>query len=116
VSARDTELAAFASVQRGLEEFTTERDRLVALGRNHELWSILIKALAGDANKLPAALKSQLIDIAAWSMRYSTLAILHDLPVAPLIDVNRNIAEGLAAQTVNTPVAAPEALVAAISA
>ena len=116
MSARDTELAAFASVIRGLEDHQTERDRLVALGRNHELWSILIKVLASDSNKLPDALKSQLIDLAAWSMRYSTLAILHDLPVAPLIDVNRNIAEGLAAQAQTAPAAASEALSSAISA
>ncbi len=116
MSARDTELAAFASVTRGLEEFTTERDRLTALGRNHELWSILIKALASDANRLPDTLKSQLIDIAAWSMRYSTLAILHNLPLAPLIEVNRNIAEGLAAQARSEPVVASESLVGEVSA
>jgi flagellar protein FlaF len=106
-------LAAFAAVIRGLEEHKTERDRLVALGRNHELWSILIKALAGGANKLPDALKSQLMDLAAWSMRYSTLAILHKLPLAPLIEVNRNIAEGLAAQVQVEPFAPSQAIVAA---
>ncbi len=109
-------MAAFAAVIRGLEEHKTERDRLVALGRNHELWSILIKALAGGANKLPDALKSQLMDLAAWSMRYSTLAILHNLPLAPLIEVNRNIAEGLAAQARSEPVVASESLVGAVSA
>lgn len=98
VSARDTELSAFAAVIRGLEQPETDRDRIRALGRNHDLWSILIKALAADANKLPDALKAQLIGLAAWSMRYSTLAILHKLPLEPLITVNRNVADGLAQQ------------------
>jgi hypothetical protein len=49
-------------------------------------------------------------------MRYSTLAILHKLPLEPLIEVNRNIADGLAAQVRSAPVVAGEALSAAISA
>lgn len=109
-------MAAFASVIRGLEAPNTEHDRLVALGRNHELWSILIKALASDTNKLPDGLKSQLMDLAAWSMRYSTLAILHNLSVTPLIDVNRNIADGLAAQAQFALVVVPEAVMAATTA
>jgi flagellar protein FlaF len=80
------------------------------------MWSTLVKALATDANKLPNGLKSQLIDLAAWSMRYSTLAILHDLPVAPLIAVNRNVTDGLSAQARAVPAATGAALSAAISA
>lgn len=116
VSARDTELAAFATVTRGLVDIKSEPDRLRALGRNHELWSILIKALASEANKLPESLKAQLIDLAAWAMRYSTLAMLHKLPIEPLVTVNRNIADGLAEQAQTPPVAASESLAAAISA
>jgi flagellar protein FlaF len=97
-SARDTELAAFAAVTRALEDDPHGMPRVRALGQNHALWSILIKALAVDSNPLPQALKAQLIDLAAWSMRYSTLAILHPLPVEPLLEINRNIAAGLAAQ------------------
>jgi flagellar protein FlaF len=115
-SARDTELAAFAAVTRALEEDAPGMPRVRALGRNHALWSTLIKALAMDSNPLPQALKGQLIDLAAWSMRYSTLAILHPLPVGPLIDVNRNIAEGLAAQVRGGAMAAADAVPKAVSA
>lgn len=90
--------------------------RVLALGRNHALWSILIKALAMESNPLPLVLKAQLIDLAAWSMRYSTLAILHHLPVAPLIEVNRNIADGLAAQVRGGAVSAQDAIPKALSA
>ena len=55
---------------------------------------------------MPEGIKTQLISLGLWSMRYSTLATLKDLPITPLLDVNRNIVSGLAAQ-VPTPTAAP---------
>jgi flagellar protein FlaF len=98
LSARETELAAFGAITRGLLEADTAEKRIRALGRNHNLWSTLMKDLALEGNALPTALKNQLLSLAAWSMRYSTLAILHDIPIQPLIDVNRNIAAGLELQ------------------
>ena len=98
LSARETEQAAFANIIRGLEEADTDTKRIRTLGRNHDLWSALVKDLAMESNKLPAALKSGLIELGLWSMRYSTLAILKKLPLEPLITVNRNIADGLALQ------------------
>lgn len=77
--------------------------RIRALGRNHDLWSMLVKDLARQGNKLPETLKSELISLGLWSMRYSTVAILNDLPLAPLIEVNRNVAAGIAGQTSNIP-------------
>ncbi len=59
---------------------------------------MLIKDLALQGNKLPEALKANLIALGLWSMRYSTAAILQKLPVQPLINVNRNIAGGIADQ------------------
>jgi flagellar protein FlaF len=103
VSGRETELAAFGAITRGLEEADTPAARIRALGRNHDLWSMLMKDLALQENALPAELKTQLIDLAAWAMRYSTLAILQDIPIQPLIVVNRNIAEGLAQQKSASP-------------
>jgi flagellar protein FlaF len=73
--------------------------RVRALGRNHLLWSILVKDLALDENALASGLKSQLIELGLWSMRYSTLAMLKDLSLEPLIEVNRNILDGLQSQT-----------------
>ena len=57
-----------------------------------------MKDIALEANLLPTDIKSNLITLGAWSMRYSTLAILQDLPIQPLIDVNRNVADGIAQQ------------------
>jgi hypothetical protein len=67
---------------------------------------MLIKDLSLQGNRLPEALKAQLIGLGLWSMRYSTLAILNKLPLEPLIEVNRNIADGIAQQA-SHPAAGP---------
>ena len=108
-------MAAFASITRGLEEAVSPTERIRALGRNHDLWSTLLKDLALESNPLPAGLKGQLIGLAAWSMQYSTLAILHNHPIQPLINVNRNVADGLALQKSAPPPANP-ALTSAVTA
>ena len=99
VPARATEIAAFRAVIRLLESARDESERIRALGKNHELWSLLVKDLALAGNGLPEPLKAQLLGLGLWSMRYSTLAILQNLPVDPVVEINRNIAEGLAQQT-----------------
>lgn len=91
-------MAAFGAVIRNLQEAPPGPARIRALGNNHNLWSTLVKDMAVASNRLPEALKTELIRLGAWSMRYSTLAILHNLPVEPLIAVNRNIADGIAQQ------------------
>ena len=93
-----TEQWAFESVTWGIENADTSPKRIRALGHNHDLWSTLVKDLVQDGNRLPPAVKNELIGLGMWSMRYSTLAILHDLPLQPLIAVNLNIADGLAQQ------------------
>ncbi len=99
VSGRDTECAAFSMVNRDLGSCTNGPSRVRALGRNHALWSLLLKDLALAENRLPQDLKTQLIGLAFWSMRYSTLAMSKPLPADPLIEVNQNVVEGLLAQT-----------------
>ncbi len=69
-----------------------------AVGRNHTLWSLLLKDLALAENRLPDSIKTGLITVGLWSMRYSTLALLKDLSLQPLIEVNRNVLDGLMAQ------------------
>jgi flagellar protein FlaF len=103
---REIELTAFGLVNRLLAEPQDERRRVKALGKNHELWSLLVKDLARTGNALPAVLKQQLVALGFWSMQYSVKAMCERLPVEPLIEVNRNIAEGLRAQEA-APAATP---------
>ena len=86
-------------INRELAGCTQGADRTRAVGRNHSLWSILVKDLAMAENRLPAGVKTHLIGLGLWSMRYSTLALLRDVPLEPLIAVNQNVLDGLVEQT-----------------
>ena len=99
ISGRETERAAFNMVTRELATCRDGQTRVRALGRNHAMWSALVRDLGLAENAMPDHLKTQLIGLGLWSMRYSTQALLEPLPVQPLIDVNRNIAEGLSTQS-----------------
>ena len=99
-------MAAFNLVTKDLEEISGSASRIRALGRNHDLWSLLVKDLALAENRLPVPLKTELINTGLWCMRYSTLAVLNDLPIEPLTTVNRNILAGLLEQVSNAPVSA----------
>ncbi len=98
LSGRETEIAAFRTTLQALEAANDEAGRIRSLGRNHDLWSALVKDLALDDNALPAGIKQSLIALGLWSMQYSTAAILRKLSAEPLIAVNRNVLEGLMAQ------------------
>jgi flagellar protein FlaF len=94
---REFEISALGIVNRMLGE-ADERRLSKALAKNHELWSLLVKDLARTGNALPTELKSRLMSLGAWSMDYSIKASCSGLPVAPLVEVNRNVADGLRAQ------------------
>ena len=69
---------------------------------NSKLWSALVVDLALPENALPDDLKARLISIGLWVQRY-TLKAMSGAAVDPLIDVNRNIAEGLATNAPAAP-------------
>jgi flagellar biosynthesis regulator FlaF len=98
-SAREQEAAAFRIASRRLREASDRRSRNAALGINHKIWSIMFRDLNSDQNRLPPLLRQNCIALAVWSLDYSTRAVLSDLPLAPLIDVNERLAEGLSASS-----------------
>lgn len=106
MSGRDCEIAAFRRAIGELESAADEPQRIRAFGRNHDLWSLLVKDLALEGNTLPEALKTQLIALGLWSMQYSIAAILGKLSAEPVLAVNRNVLEGLLGQTVASAAAA----------
>lgn len=97
-SPRETEVLAFGLCNARLKSFNDARSRIDALNKTHQLWSLLVRDLAGNANKLPSDLKTQLVDIGFWAMGYCVAAMGSDVSVQPLIDVNQNILEGLKMQ------------------
>jgi flagellar biosynthesis regulator FlaF len=104
--AQRTEIEFFIRVNALLGNARTKRERIEALSKNQRLWSALVRDLALPANRLPEPLKNDLISLGVWAMRYSTEAMARELPLDPLISVNRNIIEGLEAQAAHMP---PEA-------
>jgi flagellar protein FlaF len=109
VDARQTEIAVFSLVNRELTTAATPAQRIRALGRNHDLWSLLLKDLGQSGNRLPQSLRDELIRLAVWSMRYSIHANLLGLPIDPLVTVNTNILEGLKLQAASAAAQAAQA-------
>lgn len=94
----ELELRAFGFVTDGLRSANDMLSRTRALQRNHDLWLTLVVDLAEPTNALPQEVRARLISVGLWSMRYSLQAMSDPLPLQPLIDVNREIAGGLADQ------------------
>jgi flagellar protein FlaF len=97
-SPRETEILAFGLCNTRLKNAGDSSSRIDALNKTHQLWSILVRDLSGDANKLPEDLKRQLVDLGFWAMSYSVAAMGSGLSTQPLIDVNQNILDGLKLQ------------------
>jgi flagellar protein FlaF len=102
-SPRETEILAFGLCNARLAKVADPKTRIDALNKTHQLWSLLVRDLCSDGNSLPPPLRQDLIGLGFWAMRYCNIAILRDLPLEPLINVNQNILEGLRAQSVPSP-------------
>lgn len=96
---RETEMLAFGLCNARLSKATDPRSRIDALSKTHQLWSLMVRDLACEGNKMPETTKQDLIGIGFWAMGYSVAAACHPMPLQPLIDVNQNILEGLRLQT-----------------
>ncbi len=98
---RLTEYRVFAQVTKALTDAAahgTERENWAeALNWNRRLWMTLQLDLANDTNRLPEALRAQLISVAIWVDRHTSLVLRGDGEIEPLISVNRTIMEGLSA-------------------
>lgn len=95
---RGTEYRLFAQVTRALMAIgpDVDTDAHAALYWNRNLWTSLQKDLADQNNALPDNLKAGLISLAIWVDKHTSDVIKGEAEVAPLIDINRSIMEGLA--------------------
>jgi len=99
LSPREAEAAAFVLVDRMLEAAELDAgQRTSALGRNHELWSMLMKDVGMDGNRLPPILKQDLLFLGVWSMRYSIAAMGDDRELEPLRAINQDMIAALRAE------------------
>ncbi len=71
-------------------------DRGEAVSFLQRLWDVLIEDLLNPENGLPEPLRTDLVSIGLWSMREASEALrLPERSLAPLIDVNTAIRDGL---------------------
>src|SRR3989304_8490791 len=100
-SPREAEYRIFGLVTAGLINAQKEgRSNLPSLAhaidRNRRLWSILAQDCANPDNALASEMRAQVISLSMWVSRYSSSVIQDGEDIAPLIDVNRTMMQGLA--------------------
>ncbi len=103
-SPREAEYRLFAQVTAALLKADSEQHsgaQLVqTLDWNRRIWSALSTDCELPGNAMPASLRGQIISLALWVSRYSTEVARGVAGLDALIDVNRAIMDGLAAQPV----------------
>jgi flagellar protein FlaF len=103
-SPRDLEYRLFGQVTRALME-AAETDpsdfktRIDALDWNRRLWSTLASDCASPENALPVPLRAQMISLSLWVNRHTSAVMRREEEIAPLIDINRMIMQGLSGQS-----------------
>jgi flagellar protein FlaF len=99
---RDLEYRAFGQVTAGLVRVKEEKPPITAVAEaidaNRRLWNVLSADCSAPENRLPLALRGQIISLAMWVARYSSEVLREGADLEPLIDINRTMMEGLAAR------------------
>ncbi|MFT8718435.1 flagellar biosynthesis regulator FlaF [Acetobacter sp.] len=95
MSPRQVESMAFGQTIALLKNASDHKKRIHALSMNQKLWSAVLREVGMESNDTPEVVKNDLLKLAVWSTRYSIRAMLHDLPLKPLIDVNQDMLDGL---------------------
>lgn len=99
---RELEYRAFGQVTANLVRAKETGAQLGALAEaldaNRRLWNVLSADCAVPENRLPLALRGQIISLAMWVARYSGEVLRGGADLDPLIDINRTMMEGLLAR------------------
>ena len=71
--------------------------RLVeAIDWNRRMWRTLAADCMDDRNSLSEDVRAKIVSLSLWVSRYSRRVTREKAPVDPLIEINRNIMQGLA--------------------
>lgn len=65
------------------------------LFRNREMWAAFGSACGARGNMLPDPLRASIVSLSLWVDRYTSDVIAGRDEIEPLIDVNRQVLEGL---------------------
>lgn len=80
------------------ENWDEQKDQLDdAISYNRRLWTFLVTAATGAESKLPDSIRENMVNLANFVFKRSIVVLAHPEPerLKVLIDINRNIAEGL---------------------
>ena len=66
-----------------------------AVDWNRRMWRTLAADCMDDRNALTEDLRAKIISISLWVSKYSRQVTRDKAPIAPLIEINRNIMSGL---------------------
>lgn len=97
-TARDAEYDVFSRVTRMLrqaDETGHGSDRIAAVDKNNQLWTLLASDLGDPGNKLPDQVRAGLLSLAGFVLRHGHLALAGKAGIAPLIDINMAMMRGL---------------------
>jgi len=88
-----------AEISREIEQAWNAGERgarlMPALHRNREMWSTFAAACGGSANGLPPELRAGIISLSLWVDRHTSAIMAGREVVAPLLEVNRMLMDGL---------------------
>jgi flagellar protein FlaF len=68
---------------------------LEAIDWNRRLWGVLASDCMSEGNQLSKELRAQIVSLSIWVNKYSSEVMHKNAPLDPLIDVNRNVMQGL---------------------
>ena len=97
-----TEYRLFTDVTRALvqakDKAKLDPQRHEALYWNKQVWSTLATDCGSQGNQLPQQLRASIISISIWVAKYSSLVARGEEDIQALIDINKDIMEGLSMQ------------------
>ncbi len=66
-----------------------------AVDWNKKIWRTLAADCMDDRNQLPQDIRAKIVSLSLWIAKYSRQVTRNGAPLDPLIEVNRNMMQGL---------------------
>jgi flagellar biosynthesis activator protein FlaF len=96
---RSTEYRLFGQVTGALIDAQKTGQNAVplveAVDWNKKLWRTLAADCMDDRNQLPQEVRAKIVSLSLWIAKYSRQVTRNGAPLDPLIEVNRNMMQGL---------------------
>ncbi|MFT6676404.1 MAG: flagellar protein FlaF [Sulfitobacter sp.] len=99
----EQQFAAFDQAEENLERLQILADGLRhVLWKNQQVWATFKMDLMEKENNLTPDLRAALVSLAIWVEKHTQGVLSGDRKVKPLVDINRNIIDGLGGRAFDT--------------